>query len=141
MSDLTGFASKLAEQAARLAGVLTVFDTPEATTIAASHMASGIEIAQWFAGEALRLFGASAGDDDHNDAQLLLDWIINHWSEAAISIPDITNGGPNRVRTTTRVRELTKILVRHRRLFPLPGGAVIKGRRRQDAFRIVRREP
>ena len=123
LSILTGFASKLAEHGSRIDG---------------EHMASGIEIAQWFAGEALRLFGAAAVDGELHDAQLLLAWLTEHWQEPIVSVPDLAHQGPNCLRTTEKARRLTGILVRHGWLIPMPDGAVIKGKRRREAFRIVR---
>src|SRR5262249_35671526 len=52
-------AAKLAEHAARIAGVLTLTRDIEAGEIAAAEMEAAIEIAQHYAAEAIRLDGAS----------------------------------------------------------------------------------
>ena len=80
-------------------------------------------------------------EPDLLDAQLLLDWIDTQWTERAISVPDIANGGPNRIRSTERARYLVMVLADHGCLKALPAGAVTKGRSRREAFRIVARVP
>ena len=59
LHEISGFANKLAEHAARIAAVLAVFDDPECEELHSSYIASGIELAQFYAGEALRLTNAA----------------------------------------------------------------------------------
>ena len=55
-----GIANKLPEHAARLAAVLTLTRDIRAETIGGAEMKAGIVIAQYYAGEALRLFGRAS---------------------------------------------------------------------------------
>jgi hypothetical protein len=60
-----------------------------APEIGANHMRAGIALADHYAAEALRLFGACRVNPDLRLAQRLLDWLLGSWPEAAISLPDI----------------------------------------------------
>ncbi len=53
--DLKPFASKSAEQARRIAGVITLMENPEAEEIDNRSMERGISLARWYLDEALRI--------------------------------------------------------------------------------------
>ena len=59
LAHVTGYASKAAEQAARIAGVLTLWRDLNAAEVAASDMANAITLAQFYLGEAARLADAA----------------------------------------------------------------------------------
>ena len=128
------------EHAARLAGVLTVFENPDANEIAPELMARGIMLAQHYAGEALRLFQGAKIDADLRHAARLLDWLHCSWKEISISLPDIYQRGPNSVGSRKTALGLVAILETHGWLVKLPGGAIVGGERRRDAWRIVKDE-
>ena len=58
LENLRDVGSKAAENAARIAGVLTIIENPEATTIDGEAMTSGCELAAWYVDEAFRLSDA-----------------------------------------------------------------------------------
>jgi len=93
-----GLANKLPEHAARLAGVLTLVRDISAGEVLGDEMAAGIVLAQHYAAEALRLFGASQVGADLHLAQKTIDWLLDQWSEPAISLPDLYQRGPNAIR-------------------------------------------
>lgn len=68
------FASKAAEHAARIAGIVQIVTDPDAAEVSAETMAGAIEVASFYIGEHVRLTGA--GNDDRHTALLraLLDW-------------------------------------------------------------------
>ena len=140
-ADLRAFASKLAEHAARIAGTLTLFETPEATHIDGERMKRGIEIAQWFATEAVRLCGAKALDGDHTDAEKLRIWLTTRWELDVIGLPDVVQRGPTCARFTERARVLMGILERHEWVRPKPSGAWVGPNYRREAFAIVKALP
>jgi hypothetical protein len=55
---LRDVAGKAAENAARIAAVLTIVERPDALTIEAEAMAAACELMTWYLAEALRLSGA-----------------------------------------------------------------------------------
>ena len=68
-------AGKAAENAARIAGVLTVIANPEASTIDADAMTAACELMTWYVGEALRLSGLHRLSPALRDSIRLLDWL------------------------------------------------------------------
>jgi hypothetical protein len=58
-------------------------------------MQSAIVLAQHYAAEALRLFGASPVGGDLRLAQRVLQWLREKWNEPAVSLPDLYQLGPN----------------------------------------------
>jgi hypothetical protein len=140
LKPISGLANKLPEHAARVAGVLTVFESPNAREISPECMARGIVLAQHYAGEALRLFQGAKIDADLRHAARLLDWLHHFWNEANISLPDIYQRGLNSIGSRKTALHLVKILETHGWLVNLPGGAVVGGERRRDVWRIVKDE-
>ncbi len=138
LAPVRGLANKLPEHAVRLASVLTLVADVQAGEISAEHMAAGISLAQHYAAEALRLFEGSRMNADLLLAQKLLSWLIGSWSEAAISLPDIYQSGPNAIRDKATAAKLVNILEDHGWLHRITGGAAISGQRRRDAWRIIK---
>lgn len=68
------FASKAAEHAARIAGIVQVVTDPDAAEVSVETMAGTIEVASFYISEHVRLTGA--GSEDRHTARLraLLDW-------------------------------------------------------------------
>ncbi|MBR1197807.1 DUF3987 domain-containing protein [Bradyrhizobium sp. AUGA SZCCT0158] len=138
LKPISGLANKLPEHAGRLAGVLTIFENPDAHEISQDFMARGIMLAQHFAGEALRLFQGARIDADLRHAARLLDWLHNSWNETNISLPDIYQRGPNSIGSRETALHLVRILETHAWVVKLPGGAVVGGEPRRDVWRIIR---
>jgi hypothetical protein len=138
LEQIRGLANKLPEHAARLAAVVTLVADINAPEIDDDNMRRGIELAEHYASEALRLFEASKANADLVLAQRLLDWLHRQWREGAISLPDIYQRSLNAIRDQATARKLVNILVEHGWLEPIPGGAIIAGCRRREAWRIVR---
>jgi hypothetical protein len=128
----------LPEHAARIAAVLTLVSNFEAGEVGRVEMEGGIRLAEHYAVEALRLFGASRIHADVLLAQRLETWLLIQWDEPNISLPDIYQRGPNAIGDQATARKLVTILENHRRLVMIPGGAMVAGQRRREAWRIVR---
>jgi hypothetical protein len=87
LEPVRGLANKIPEHAARLAAVLTLVNDIEARQINDEQMSGGIELAQHYAGEALRLLGASQISAELRLAQRTLAWLHGSWREPMISLP------------------------------------------------------
>ena len=74
-SNQTDVGSKSAEQAGRIAGVLTIITNPKATHVTAEAMAGGVALARWYLNEALRLENGSVLNPALADAERLLKWL------------------------------------------------------------------
>jgi hypothetical protein len=101
---IRGLANKLPEHATRLAGILTLIGDIDAGEVAARDMAAGIVLAQHYAAEALRLFGAAQISGDLQLAEKTRQWLLHQWKQPAISLPDLYQRGPNAIAGRARQR-------------------------------------
>lgn len=127
LAHITGFASKAAEQAARIAGVLAVFDDPEARELPLRAMQCGVKLSAWYVAEAQRLMDAGPVDETLAQAQLLLDWLKPRLSGQPFDKRMIVSPGPAKIRDSKTVERLLVVLVQYRHIRPLPLGTVVGG--------------
>jgi hypothetical protein len=138
LEPIRGLANKLPEHAARIAGVLTLVSDIEAGIIEGNAMEAGIALAQHYAAEAIRLFGASRISADLKEAQRLLTWLHVTWHQPRVSLPDIYQRGPNSIRDKARAQRAASILDDHGWLVADPRGGEIEGTFRRKVWNIVR---
>jgi hypothetical protein len=100
-------------------------------------MEAGILLAQHYAAEAMRMFGASRVSGDLREAQQLLAWLLTVWTEPRVSLPDIYQRGPNSIRDKARAQRAVAILLDHGHLVVAPAGHV-GGTFRHEVWRIVK---
>jgi Protein of unknown function (DUF3987) len=134
-----GFAAKLAEQAGRIAGGLSCFEDPNTLVIGAERTEGAILLVQYYAAEALRLFGTAQINADTIAAEDLRLWLLDRWDQETVSVRDIVRLGPNALRETSRVRHLVRILVDHGWLASVDHET--KGRRDREVYQVVRGAP
>ncbi|HLY59037.1 MAG TPA: YfjI family protein [Stellaceae bacterium] len=137
LAPIRGFASKLPEHAARLAGVIALADDLSVNKVGAEQMEAGIVVAQFYAAEAIRLFECGRIDPQLLDAQRVLDWLRLVWKHPAVSLPDIYQLGPNSIRCKEKASKIVRVLEDHGYLVRIPGGAVCGGKPRREAWAIV----
>lgn len=147
LAHVTGYASKAAEQAARIAGVLTVWGDLDAPAVTAETMRNGITLAGFYLSEAVRLSDAATISTETMRAETLRRWLLEGWPEQAARIDrdpstltpkDVVQFGPNALRETALVRKLMKVLADAGWLVALDEGEVVGGIARKLAYRIVR---
>lgn len=138
MEHVRAFASKAVEQAARLAGVLTLWADLDAPEVTPQAMASGVALADFYLGEAKRLAEMGAISAKTEQAEALKRWLLESWEGDFITPRDVVRKGPNRMRETSTVREAMAILERHFWLYRLPEGSEVDGATPREAYRIVR---
>jgi hypothetical protein len=109
LASLRDVGGRSAEQAARIAGVLTILNDRCATTIEAEVMADAITIAQWHLNEALRLREAARTDPRLRRAQSLLEW-FKAKGITRLSLRDVMRNGPSTLRTKQAAEEAINIL-------------------------------
>jgi hypothetical protein len=137
---IRGFANKLAEHVARIAGVLTLVHNPEAGEIDAETLGRAVAIADFFASEALRLFEAGGVSPEIMQAERLLAWLETSWHEPTIALVPIYQLGPNSIRDAATARKAVTILQNHGWLTKLEGaGHRVAGKSVRDAWTINRR--
>ena len=136
---IRGFANKLAEHAARIAGVLALVDNPDAREIDAEPLGRAAAIVDFYASEALRLFEAGGVSAEILQAEKLLQW-LETWPEASIALVPIYQKGPRSIRDKQTAKKVVKVLEDHGWLTKLEGGGHhVAGRTVREAWRINRR--
>ena len=138
LSTVTAFASKSAEQAARIAGVLTLFDDLNAPHVGCGYMTSGIDLAQFYLSEAQRLADAAIIPFEIQQAETLRVWLLERWAEPLISIRVIVRMGPNSLRDTKKAKAAVAILEQNDWLMKLDDSAVVDGTKSRHVWRIFR---
>ena len=134
LASIRYFASKSAEHAARLAGVLQLVEDLGSQSINPENMALGIRLAQFYIGEMLRLHQSGAMDPDLVLAQKVLDW-LKGWGPL-VSVPDLYQKGPGQVRDVKVAKKIAKLLEDNHWLEPI-GPAQVKGTQRQKVWRVA----
>ena len=138
LAHITGTASKAAEQAARIAGVLTLWRNINAAHVGPDEMANGIALAQFYLSEASRLASAALVSVEIDRAEGLRKWLVETWAENEILVRDVVRLGPNPLRESPRARAALAILEKHGWLVPLDPGSVVRGAARSEAWAIVK---
>jgi len=138
LAHITGTASKAAEQAARIAGVLTLWRDLDAQQVQPSDMVDAITLAQFYLFEASRLASAATVSAEIDKAEALRKWFLESWPHPDVMTRDVVQFGPNALRETTKARAAIGILEKHGWLVPLEAGTVVRGAARAEAWRIVR---
>jgi putative DNA primase/helicase len=80
LSLARAFASKAAEQAARIAAICTLVEDPDADSVGEESMAGAIMVAGYYMGEHLRLTGSSLQDQRQGQLRALLAWLTQQGS-------------------------------------------------------------
>ena len=93
LADARPFASKAAEQAARIAGVITLFNDPEALEVGAQAMDGAIQIVGFYLNEHLRLMGTGKQQQADKRLRTLLEWLQAHSSGQQVKPPPMGAGG------------------------------------------------
>jgi len=135
-ASVKAWASKTPEQCLRIAGVLTLFENPDAQTIEAVTIERASEIAVWHLNEATRLAGTAALSPEVRDAEALLDWCHatrrnKLHSRAALQF------GPARIRELGRFTQAMGELERAGWAHKIDGGAELDGAHRRQVWSIV----
>ncbi len=138
LAHVTAHASKAAEQAARIAGVLTLWRDLKAEAVTVQDMADGIALAQFYLSEARRLSEAASLSPEIERAEALRRWLLGNWPHPEVMVRDVVQFGPSALRESPKARRALEMLERHGWLSRLPKGEKVRGAARREAWRIVR---
>lgn len=139
LANLTGHASKSAEHAARIAGVLTAWRDLGAAEISPDDMGHAIELAQYYLSEAVRLADAAKVSEETDRAERLRQWLLENWPHDEIITAEIVRQAPIRaLRETDAANATLNKLAKHGHVVALPEGTVVRGAARKTAWRIVK---
>ncbi len=103
-------------------------------------MGWGIDLAQFYLGEAVRLANAATVSAEIERAEALRKWLLKSWPEETILLREVMRLGPARgaLQESPKAKAAIALLESHGWLFRLPEGTVVRGAARKDAWRIVR---
>jgi hypothetical protein len=118
LEELRDVASKAAEQAARIAGVLTMVIDPAAREIAGETLNNAETLMVWYLNEAIRFAGSLRIPPTIKAAQLMLDW-LHRTERSVIDIRDAQQYGPNRLRQKAQITQAFSILQEYGWLRPV----------------------
>jgi len=136
LHSIKGFGAKLAEHAGRLAAVLAAFANPESRVVDRHQVASGIVLAQHYAGEMLRMAGAASVSPELRLAHKLLTW----WQARPapeVHLATIYQRGPHGIEDGATARRVVGVLEQHGLIERLPPDTEIDGVKRRDAWVLV----
>lgn len=141
LSGVTGYASKAAEQACRISGVLALWRDLNAPSVTAIDAANGIALAQYYLSEALRLADAATVRAETDRAERLRRWLLDEWPDVQVLTGDVVQKAPIRgLRDTQAANAALSILEKHGWVMALREGTVVRGAARKTAWQIVKGE-
>jgi len=145
-------AGKIAENVARIAGILTLFEQPDVarpsriteaggrleTVVSAETMAAACAIGTFYLREALRLTGHAILDPETRAQNELADWVLEKYGAGGLLAPSfIQRLGPHHLRGAAEViRRRIEALVSAGRLEPA-GRQEIEGKPYRETYRVV----
>ncbi len=138
MEQARAYASKAAEQAARIAGVLTLWGNIEAAEVSPEAMGWGVKLAQFYLSEAKRLAEAGLVSEETAKAETLRKWLLESCPYPEVMVRDVVRMGPGKLRESKAARATFTVLEKSGWVVRLPEGAEVRGMSRKEAFRIVR---
>jgi hypothetical protein len=136
LAPIRAWGSKLPEHALRLAGLLAAADDFSGLAISKDHMARGINLAQHYASEMLRLAGGAHVPPELRMADRLLTW----WQarpDPRCHLATIYQTGPNSLRDAATARRIVNVLAEHGWIRPLDPGTEIDGMARREGWELV----
>jgi hypothetical protein len=110
LENYQAYASKLPEQILRIAGVICLFEEPDAIEVSETIMRGAINLAYHYLHEAMHLL-VSPADCSLVRAKELLEWLKRYPSPMALR--EIYRNGPKFVRSAAGARELLNLLIEH----------------------------
>ena len=116
------FANKAAENAGRLAAIMTLFENKDAKEISYNHTLNAITLMHWYLSETLRLREATPISRTLRQAQELLTYLIKYAAKndtSTILFRDITRSGPKKLRPSNVLNPLIKELMDSERLLEI----------------------
>jgi len=128
-------AGKAAEQALRLAGVLTLVDTFAAEGIPQQAMEAAITLAHYYVDEWVRLGGSGEPPPDMVLANKLVTW-LKEKQHQHIYLAQVYQKGPYGIRDRNTAVKVITILEAHHILTRVPGGLKLEDKDRADVWEV-----
>uniref|UniRef100_UPI0035CB819A YfjI family protein n=1 Tax=uncultured Sphingomonas sp. TaxID=158754 RepID=UPI0035CB819A len=145
--DIADFASKMTENATRLAAVVSYFSAGNSLArdgLSVNAVRAGIALVEFYASEAARLYGAAAVDDDTANAATLIDWIRKR-DLTSVGVQYLNRHGPPQTRSAPALKRAIAVLAEHSHLVKIQGGAHLelggKSKFYAEAYTVIALDP
>jgi Protein of unknown function (DUF3987) len=136
LKTIRGLASKAAEHMGRIACVLTLIADPTATAVTEEAMQRAAVLMEFYLGEALRLSGVQPQHEKADQASVLWAWLAMR-GKKHITLPELTQHGPNKLRKAETLRSLMGVLAEHYMARAVPLDTVTYGgKARREAWEV-----
>jgi hypothetical protein len=136
LKPIRALASKAAEHMGRIAAVFTMIDNPAATTVTEASMQKSALMTEFYLGEALRLAGVQPMHEKSDQASLLWGWLAQR-NKKHVSLPELVQFGPAKLRKAESVRSVMDVLADHYMVRKVPDGMVeFDGKARREAWEV-----
>ena len=136
LETVRGFASKAAEHAARIAGVLMLIQDVNASEIGAVEVESAIALMDYYLTEILRIQAAGIADPDLQLAATCLRW-LQSTGTTAIYPALLYQYGPAPIRDSETAKRVIAILEKHRWLIRVQSGGMAGGMMRRELWNMA----
>ena len=142
LENIRATASKSAEQAARIAGVMAAFDDISAGEVSLEHMNNAIELATYYVHEALRFSEEVQVAERIAFAETIRAWLIDKWEDDYVMPRDVQRDGPNKCRgKASDIKMALDLLEEYGWLVRMPVDHVHNGKPRAALYKVVRNQP
>jgi hypothetical protein len=136
LRPVRGMASKAAEHMARIAAVLTLVTDPDAITVSENAMGRAAILMEFYLNEALRLSDVQPHHEQAELALMLSTWLLLR-GKRYVTLSELAQFGPNKLRKTQTLRSLMEVLADHYLVRRAPDGMVeYNGKVRRDAWEV-----
>ena len=112
--DLRDVASKIADNACRLAALFHIFEhVTRGTEISVSNFNAAARVAEWYLGESWRFFGELALPAGVADAERLENWLVAYCQrEGVVRVPnvEVQKNGPGGLREKQKINTAMRVL-------------------------------
>jgi hypothetical protein len=137
--SITEFANKMPEHALRIAAVMTVIENPRAASISKFMFWRAANLVNYYANQHLEIFDDSDVDEKTRNAELLFDWLQNKYTEDFISMTEIQQEGPHKLRVSKVAYETVNTLMQHNWLVIASPTAKVRNRKVRTTAWFIQR--
>ncbi len=135
LNRIASFATRATENATRLAAIMTVFDSPDATEVSLEAAQSGTELARFYIATVQGLIGFADAGNGLGESAALAKWLTSRVQPGQLFYSQwLLQNAPARFRTKEAIAPAIAALVERGWLIPQPVGTVVDGAPRKQAF-------
>lgn len=135
--SIEGFAGKAGNHIIRLAGIMALFDDITRKTISKPYIDNAITLMEYYLNERLRLTKMAEPNLELEQAKTLLKWIKEKGLKG-VTLPDVYQLGPSRIRNKNQAQTSVKILENHHWLIKKDDGGIsqLTGKKSNEAYEV-----